>query len=253
MPAPVRPDDLVRLLRSGESATPRLIWHAPGERIELSGRVLATWASKIADLLQEEFEAGVGSTVLLDGSPHWRLMAWALGGWTVGATVVTCTDPDSGTSVRPSGPVDVLVADGSRFAAGEVDIEAETLVGLTRAALARTSPVPLPAGVVDEASTVLTYADQVDPYDRADDDDLALDGATQATYAALIRPAAAERIHLSGSLPFAEVLAQAASVWAAGGSVVLTDPAWEASQGGDAAAGDFAQTLRSEGVSALPD
>ena len=48
-----RPDDLVRLLRSGESAKPRLVWYAPEERIELSGRVLATWTAKAADLLQE--------------------------------------------------------------------------------------------------------------------------------------------------------------------------------------------------------
>lgn len=239
-----RPDDLLALLRSGESARPRLIWHAPGERIELSGRVLATWAAKAADFLQEEADAGVGTRVLLDGEPHWRFLAWALGVWHVGGAVVTPRARQQDAQV--------VVATGARIAAGEVNIAgADTAVALTPAALARVSPDPLPAGVIDEAATLLSYADEVDPYDRAGERDTALADLQEHTYAGVLTTTDDDRRHLSGAGHLAEVLIPAASTWAAGGSIVLTDPAWEAEQGGDPGAGHFAEILAEEGVTAL--
>ncbi|GMA38963.1 TIGR03089 family protein [Mobilicoccus caccae] len=256
MPAAVRPDSLVSLLRSGESARPRLIWYAPGERIELSGRVLATWASKVADLLQEDLDAEVGTRVLLVGAPHWRLLAWALGTWTLGATVVVDESGESATDVTAGIDVaaDIVVADGSRIAAGEFDTTTpDAVVALTRAALARTSPVALPPGVIDEAAVLLTYADEMEPYDSASADDPAVTGSIDLTYGELVSPASDARVHLSASLPLPEVLRAAASTWAAGGSIVLTDPQWEAEQGGDPGSGAFADVLASEGVSAPRD
>ncbi len=235
----------MRLLRSGDSARPRIIWHAPGERIELSGRVLSTWVAKAADLLQEDLDAEVGTRVRLEGAPHWRLLVWALATWTVGGTVQTRDGSER---------VDVLVADGERLASGEVDAEAaEVVVGLTRAALARRSPVDLPDGVIDEAATLLSYADEMEPYDRASDDDIALvadSPAGEIAYANLVGAGTADRIHVSGSVSLTEVLLAATSAWAGGGSVVLTDPAWEADHGGDPTSGAFADVLESEGVSA---
>lgn len=261
-----RPDDLVRLLRSGESARPRLIWYAPGERIELSGRVLATWAAKAADLLQEELDAEVGTRVGLVGTPHWRLIVWALATWNLGGTVVL--DDDAG--------VDVLVLDGHRlgdllhggtWSPGDPATRgAEHVVALTRAALARRSPVALPDGVIDEAAILLTHADEMDPLDTAADDDTALvDDAATSSYADLVAAAsparagagdgtggrdAPTRRHVPGSIPLAEVLRTAVATWATGGSIVLTDPEWEADQGGDPSAPAFARVLESEGVSA---
>lgn len=258
-----RADDLIRILRSGESARPRLVWYAPGERIELSGRVLATWASKAADLLQEDLDV-VGTRVGLTGAPHWRLLAWALATWAVGGTVVLAApgsegeDAATGSIGSPAdgAPVDVLVVDGDRLGQAWRPGDPTTwgagqVVALTRAALARRSPVALPAGVIDDAAELLSHADEMDPYDTASDGDAALlaDGPAWA-YADVVPAAGDERRHLSGSAPLGELLRQAAGVWAAGGSIVLTDPAWEAEQGGDPATGAFAQVLESEGVSA---
>lgn len=228
-----RPDILVPLLRSGEAARPRLIWHAPGERIELSGRVLATWASKSADMLQEEFDLGPGGRVRLDGTPHWRLLVWALGAWTIGGHVLTTGDET----------VDVLVTDADR--AAQPVVGADTVIALTRAALARRSTVELPAGVVDEAATLLSYADVMEPYDSPASDAPALDALTFGT---LIRSETADRVHVCGTTELHDVLRASASIWAAGGSVVLTDPAWEAGNGGDPEGGAYARTLAEEGV-----
>lgn len=82
MPSPHRA--LTSLLASGP--TPRLRWDGNGEHLELSGRVCATWASKIGGLLQEE--GADGGRVLLDLPPHWRGATWVLGAWLVGAAVV---------------------------------------------------------------------------------------------------------------------------------------------------------------------
>ncbi|MDO5628772.1 MAG: TIGR03089 family protein [Mobilicoccus sp.] len=236
----VRPDDLLRLLRSGDAARPRLIWHAPGERIELSGRVLATWAAKAADLLQEDLDAGPSARVLLACPPHWRLAAWALGTWVVGATVAT-EDGDPGEFT-------VVVTAGDR--ANDFVSRGTDVVALTLAALARRSPIDLPSGVIDEAAVLNTYADDVEPFDRADDDALALVGSAEFTYTDLVGAGTDDRIHLSGSLPLDEVLRRACAAWAAGGSVVLTDPTWESAHGGDPAEGEFARVLATEGVSA---
>ncbi|WP_051992256.1 TIGR03089 family protein [Mobilicoccus pelagius] len=244
-----RPDDLARILRSGESALPRLIWHAPGERIELSGRVLATWTAKAADLLQEDLDGGVGTRVRLEGDPHWRLLVWALATWTVGGTVVV-----GGGAPSAENPVDVVVIDGERLGETWEPGAAETqgadwVVALTRAALARRSPVPLPAGVVDEAAVLLSHPDEMDPYDTAPATAPALVGdAASVTYDDLVTPGVEGRLHVSGTAPLAEVLRTAASAWAGGGSILLTDPRWEEEHGGDPTQGSFARILESEGV-----
>lgn len=254
MPSSSRPDDLVRLLRAGDAARPRLVWHAPGERIELSGRVLATWAGKVADFLQEEADAGVGTQVRLDGRPHWRFLVWALGVWHIGATVVTM-DPDMAVTAGPvrvgSAAAEVVVAMSRRLVDGEVSTAgAATVVALSPESLARASSVPLPPGVVDEASTLLGFADETDPYDRAGGDDAALVGRTVHRYSDLLTEASPDRLHVSGGAPLEEVLTTTASAWAAGGSVVLTDPAWEADHGGNPDSPAFADVLTQEGVSA---
>ena len=258
-----RADDLTRILRSGQSARPRLIWYAPGERIELSGRVLATWVAKAADLLQEDLDAGVGTRVGLSGSPHWRLLVWALATWTLGGTVVTSAeapDPDAEAPLgRPAdgAPVDVLVADGEHLhrcltgawrPGDPLAWRAEHVVGLTRAALARRSPVDLPAGVLDEAAVLSSHADEMVPEEEADPADPALvSPAGTWTHADLVAAGSADRVHLSGSVPLTDVVREAVALWAAGGSLVLTDPAWESTQEADA----LREVLRSEGVSGL--
>ena len=52
---------------TADPGRPRLTWYgAGGERIELSGAVLANWVAKTTNLLVEEFDAGPGTRVVLD-------------------------------------------------------------------------------------------------------------------------------------------------------------------------------------------
>ncbi|WP_245605724.1 TIGR03089 family protein, partial [Promicromonospora kroppenstedtii] len=77
---------LARLAADG--GRPRLTWYGDdGERVELSGAVLANWASKTVNLLVEEFDAAPGTTVVVDLPVHWRAAVWTLAAWRTGATV----------------------------------------------------------------------------------------------------------------------------------------------------------------------
>ena len=59
-----------------------------GERIELSGRVLANWVDKAANALRTSTTPHPARVVRLDlPTLHWRTAYWALAMWSVGATV----------------------------------------------------------------------------------------------------------------------------------------------------------------------
>lgn len=157
MPATIR--DVLRTL-TADPGRPRLTWYGPeGERIELSGAVLVNWVSKTTNLLVEEFDAEPGTVVALDLPPHWRTLVWALATWQSGATLRVVDGPDT-TVVAPA---DVVVTatpdrwlgpDGRRPSHGD-------LVAVSLPALARRYDGELPAGAVDAASAVMTYADAV--------------------------------------------------------------------------------------------
>ena len=70
-----------------------------GERVELSARVLANWVAKAANLLQDDLDAGPGTTVRLALPPHWRTLYWAFAAWSVGACVDVRDDDGSGADV----------------------------------------------------------------------------------------------------------------------------------------------------------
>lgn len=181
-----------------------------GERVELSARVLANWVAKAANLLQDELDAGPGTTVRLDLPPHWRTLYWALAAWTVGAGVEVGAAGDGG-------PADVLVTTDP---AGGGD--AEHLVVVTLAALARSAPTPVPTGAVDEARELATHGDVVVPLEEPAGDDVALraDGV-EHTYATVVPAAAPGRWHTS-TTEAAAFLATALAAFAGDGSVVLT-------------------------------
>ena len=98
MPAPIRhplrSGRLLAALAGSDPTRPRLTWYddglgpTRGERIELSGRVLANWAAKAANLLQEDLDVAPGSLVEVDLPTHWRAAYWLLAAWSVGAEVV---------------------------------------------------------------------------------------------------------------------------------------------------------------------
>jgi uncharacterized protein (TIGR03089 family) len=226
------------MLRS-DPAGPRVTFYedtagpTQGERIEISGKVLANWVSKAGNALQDEFDLGPGSVVRLALPPHWRALYWALAVWSVGATVdcagvgvqdlLICDDPAIATTIGP--------------AAGDV-----VLVSL--GALARSHLGPVPAGAMDEARELATYGDQLVALAEPGPDDLALitDRARTAYRDVVPQPGwpAGARVHLSGGL--CEVLESALAAWAIDGSVVL------ARQGGRAGAEPRPARLTSERV-----
>lgn len=67
------------------SPRPALTVYDGTGRVELSGRVIATWAYKTANLLAEE--DAEGGTVLLDLPLTWRAVPATLGAWLAGASV----------------------------------------------------------------------------------------------------------------------------------------------------------------------
>jgi uncharacterized protein (TIGR03089 family) len=234
------PASVLADLFASDPTRPRLTFYddaegpTRGERIELSAKVIANWVAKAANALQDEFDAGPGSTVALAlPLAHWRAVYWALATWSVGATL----------STDPGAPHDVLVTDDDQ---AETDAD---LVVVTLPALARAHPGPLPAGAMDEARELSTYGDQFSPYAVAPPEQVAWAAGREAisrtggdgpgaagavagehtAYDAIVRerdwPAGA-RVNLDGSSP--RVLLDVLSVWALDGSVVLVrspDPA----------------------------
>ncbi len=222
-----RPATVLAAVVASDPGRPRLTWYddVAGERIELSARVLANWVAKAGNLLQDDADAGPGTTVGLDLPPHWRALYWALAAWSVGATVVTGPDATG---------ADVLVT-SDPDAAAEHGGDA-VLVNL--AALARNHPRAAEAPrAVDEARELATHGDQFTPLLDADDEDLALvpgpasDGGSEpaagggTAYAGVVARrvdwGVSPRVALSASGDLGTVLQKALAAWAADGSVVL--------------------------------
>ncbi|WP_454301356.1 TIGR03089 family protein [Salana multivorans] len=211
------------LLHSGPR--PRLVWAgdvdgAP-ERLELSGRVSATWANKVANLLVEEIDAGPGSRVLLDLPRHWRTLAWSLGTWLTGASVLLADSADPTDSEMP----DVVVTRSLETAELAVTRGAEVVVLVPLASFALRVPGGTPAGVLDGSADVAAQPDDLGPVQPA------LASATALETAALeIATLGAARqswtyTDLFGEAPLptdAWWAARAVAEWAAGADVHLT-------------------------------
>ena len=228
---------LAEILRS-DPARPRVTFYEDtpgpthGERIELSGKVVANWISKAGNALQDEYDLGPGSVVRLTLPPHWRALYWAFAVWAVGGTVdcaggptpdlLICHDAVAASLAPPTGDV-VLV---------------------TLAALARVHPVPVPPGAMDEARELATYGDQFAAVADPSPDDLALVTEGERTPYRSVVPQrdwpAGARVGLAGDL--AQVLESTLAAWAVDGSVVL------ARNGQHAGTETHPERLASEGV-----
>lgn len=223
------PGEILADLVAKDPTAPRLTWYddtpgpTAGERIELSGRVLANWVAKCANALVDALDADAGSRIRLDLPPdHWRTAYWALATWAVGGVV------DLSTHGEPASLPDVLVTDDPDRAAGSA--EAGDLVVVTLAALARTRPGGVPAGAMDEAAELATYGDRFDLSRHPTPDSPALvDDDAAVRYADLV-PAAqwpvGSRVLVDGTP--ADLLRAMLCAWDGGGSVVLVrgaDPA----------------------------
>lgn len=149
-----------------------------GERIEISRRVLGNWVAKAANALQEGLDVQRGSVVLLDlPCPHWRTAYWALAVWAVGATLTL--DPHEGA--------DVLVTTDPDSSTAE---DADEVVAVTLAALAREYPGDLRTGVMDEAKEVSSFGDSFYAWDEPEpDDDALVHDGERTTYEDLFAPA----------------------------------------------------------------
>lgn len=208
--------DLLALL-TREPGRPRITWYGDGgERVELSGAVLENWVNKTANLLVEEFDAGPGTRVLLDLPPHWRTVVWALATWRVGACVTL------------DGSADVVISDRpDRHVPG-----GHHLVAVSLPALARRFDGALPAGAVDAASAVMTYADVLGCSPAVDGTAPALTGGgPDVRYAALLvappEPAGRRLIplHGDGTGGLRDFLTTTVETLHGNGSLVLVDRA----------------------------
>ena len=162
---PIGPAALLAAARDRDPARP-LVTHyddSTGERVELSATTLDNWVAKTANLLQDEFDVGPGSTVAVSLPVHWQTAAVLLGVWSCGAAVLdTAAEDDEGLD-----GVDVVLAAQDRLAAlEEGDGDAE-LLGL--------SLHPLGAGMAgyvgparDFALEVRTAGDRFVPYSPPD-------------------------------------------------------------------------------------
>ncbi|HPF80959.1 TIGR03089 family protein [Nostocoides australiense] len=208
----MRVDQLLPAMLRSDPARPRITCYddTTGERIELSGKVLANWVAKAQGMLNEQFDAAPGMVLRLDLPPHWRTVYWALAAWGLGMTIDLTTDhADATVTTNP-------LVEG---------------VVVTLPALARSAPTPLTPGAIDEARELAAYGDQFTPWDSAEDDTAALAaaGATRQRYAdpPAYPLSAGARVH-TATRDVGEFLQLAIGAYAADGSLVLSigpDPA----------------------------
>lgn len=186
-----------------------------GERIELSGRVLGNWVSKAANALQEEHDLEPGGLVRLEVAAHWRALYWALATWSVGGGVVLGAGVDGGED-----EVLLVTDDPDRLRPGPA-------VLVTRGALARQAPVPVPDGVMDEAAELATFGDDFSAWLEPAASDPALvtpDG--RLDHGSLVAAACAAHPLSDGARAQLvgpgtdELLLGCLAAWAVGGSVV---------------------------------
>src|SRR3954453_2657968 len=123
------PADLLTAVLRRNAAAPLVTFYddVSGERPELSATTLANWVAKTANLLQEEFDVGPGSTVAVALPVHWQTAAGLLGIWSCGAAVLDSAPEDDGGLVG----VDVILASQDRLAALEEDERDAELLGLS--------------------------------------------------------------------------------------------------------------------------
>jgi uncharacterized protein (TIGR03089 family) len=144
------PADLLTGAVRRNPAAPLLTWYddGPGDRVELSATTLANWVAKTANLLQDEFDVGTGSTVVVALPVHWQTAAVLLAAWSCGATVLDTAAEDDGRL----DDVDVVLAAQDRIVPLE-EPGADPLLGL--------SLHPLGLGMTDYVGPARDFALEV--------------------------------------------------------------------------------------------
>lgn len=221
MSAGISVPTILSTLRTRQATSPALIWYGPGsERIELSGKVLDNWVAKTSNLLVDELDAEPGIRLRLDLPAHWKTLVWALAAWQTGCTVLVGDAPEDGSAAA-----DVIVTASQDV----LDAAEGTVVAVAPGALELRWAGSLPAGAVDYAAEVRSYADTYMAGDEAEDTYTALHvtGGPSPTYGQLAEAAGSGRqetllVPAAAELP--AVLEASLRTWAAGGTVVLAAP-----------------------------
>ncbi len=162
------PGELLATAVRRNAAAPLLTAYddATGDRVELSGATLANWVAKTANLLQDEFDVGPGSTVAVALPVHWQTAAVLLAAWSCGAAVLDTAAEDDD---RLTG-ADVVLADRDRLPALEDALGTEPAAELLGLSLH-----PLGLGMTDYvgpardfALEVRAHGDFFSPWQQAD-------------------------------------------------------------------------------------
>ena len=161
---PTLPSGLLETVLRREPSAPLITAYddATGERVELSATTLANWVAKTANLLQDEFDVGPGSTVAVALPVHWQTAAVLLAVWSCGAAVLDTAVEDEG----PIADADVVLAAQDRLEPVE-QVATGDVLGL--------SLHPLGMGMTeyvgearDYALEVRAHGDVFAPYQPAD-------------------------------------------------------------------------------------
>lgn len=96
VPGGLLPADLLAAAVARVGAAPLLTSYddATGDRVELSAVTVANWVAKTANLLQDEFDVGRGSTVAVALPVHWQTAAVLLAVWSCGGAVLDTASED---------------------------------------------------------------------------------------------------------------------------------------------------------------
>ena len=145
------PELLASALRE-DAARPLVTFYddATGERVELSVTSYANWVAKTSNLLQDEFDIGRGSLILVDLPTHWLGPVWLGASWSVGAEVTDDPALEGAADVILTGPGSVDTYAGTASAA---------VVALSLRPLGAPFAEPLPPGVTDFAEVVPAQPD----------------------------------------------------------------------------------------------
>ena len=148
------PGELLAAAVRRNAAAPLLTAYddATGSRVELSGATLANWVAKTANLLQDEFDVGPGSTVAVALPVHWQTAAVLLAAWSCGAAVLDTAAEDDD---RLAG-ADVVLADRDRLPALEDALGADSAVEVLGLSLH-----PLGLGMTDYVGPARDFALEV--------------------------------------------------------------------------------------------
>lgn len=147
------PGELLASVVRRNAAAPLLTAYddATGDRVELSAATLANWVAKTANLLQDEFDVGPGSTVAVALPVHWQTAAVLLAAWSCGAAVLDTAAEDDD---RLAG-ADVVLTDRDRLPA------LEDALGAGTAELLGLSLHPLGLGMTDYVGPARDFALEV--------------------------------------------------------------------------------------------